>query len=221
MAEDVQRYRSKGYRRFQLKVGGDANEDIARIRECRAVLAAEDILVADANTGWLPHEAIRVANAVRDLDVYIEQPCRTLAECLAVRRNTPLPMVLDEIITGIEPLLDAHAHAAMDVVNLKISRLGGLTRAKTVRDVCQATGIAMTLEDSWGGDIATAAIAHFAGSTRPEFYFSSTDFNSYVDISLAPDAPRMTDGVIPVPDHPGLGVTVDEDRLGDPVVSIK
>jgi hypothetical protein len=49
-------------------------------------------------------------------------------------------------------------------------------------------GIGMTLEDSWGGDIATAAIAHFAHSTPTEFLFSTTDFNSYVTVSTADGA---------------------------------
>ena len=53
----------------------------------------------------------------------------------------------------------------MDVVNLKISKLGGLTKARQARDLCVSLGIAMTLEDSWGGDIVTAAIAHLAHST--------------------------------------------------------
>ena len=46
-------------------------------------------------------------------------------------------------------------------------------------------GIAMTLEDTWGGDIVTAAIAHLAHSTPPEFLFTATDFNSYVTVRLA------------------------------------
>jgi len=220
MAEDVLKYREMGYRRFQLKVGGNASVDIERIRECRKALKPEDVLVADANTGWLPHEAMRVVNGVRDLDVYIEQPCATLEECLAVRRNTTLPFVLDEVIRGAVPLVQAYNLGAMDVVNLKISRLGGLTKAKLCRDICQSLGIAMTLEDSWGGDITTAAIAHFAGSTRAEHYFTATDFNSYVDVQLAPDAPRMTDGLLPVPSGPGLGITVDTSALGKPVLSL-
>lgn len=220
MAADVARYRERGYRRFQLKVGGDANEDIDRIRQCRSVLQGDDILVADANTGWLSHEAMRVVNGVRDVDVYIEQPCATLQECLAVRRNTTLPFVLDEIIRGTAPLVEAYNLGAMDVVNLKISRLGGLTKAKGVRDLCQSLGIAMTLEDSWGGDVVTAAIAHFAGSTRAEYYFTCTDFNSYVDVEIAPDAPRMKDGLLPVPTAPGLGITVDEATLGPAVLTV-
>jgi L-alanine-DL-glutamate epimerase-like enolase superfamily enzyme len=108
----------------------------------------------------------------------------------------------------------------MDVVNIKISRVGGLTKAKQVRDLCETLGIAMTLEDSWGGDVTTAAIAHFAGSTRPEFVFSSTDFNSYNDTSIATDAPRRENGRLRVPSGPGLGISVDEGKLGTPVVTV-
>ena len=97
MAGRVAGYRAEGYRRFQLKVGGDPDEDIERIRAvARAVLKPGDRLIADANTGWLMHEAMRVVRAVRDVDVYIEQPCLTYEECLAVRRHTDHPFVLDE-----------------------------------------------------------------------------------------------------------------------------
>ncbi len=130
MAAKVAGYRDEGYRRFQLKVGGDPDTDIARIKAVAAVLKPGDRSVADANTGWLLHEAVRVVRAVRDVDVYIEQPCLTYEECLAVRRNTDHPFVLDEVIDGIDMLLRGHADGAMDVVNLKISKLGGLTKTK-------------------------------------------------------------------------------------------
>ena len=87
-------------------------------------------------------------------------------------------------------LLRGKADLAMDVVNLKISKLGGLTKTKQARDLCVCMGIAMTLEDSWGGDITTAAIAHLAHSTPEEFRFTSTDFNSYVTVSTADGAPQ-------------------------------
>jgi cis-L-3-hydroxyproline dehydratase len=220
MAEDVRRYRDEGYTRFQLKVGGDPDEDIRRIRATRGVLGEGDVLVADSNTGWLQHQALRVVKAVRDLDVYIEAPCLTYEECLAVRRHTDLPMVLDEHITDIRVLLRASGDHAMDVVNIKISRVGGLTKAVQMRDLCESLGIAMTLEDSWGGDVATATIAHLVGSTQPEFLFTSTDFNSYNDGSVAADAPRRKAGRLSVPTGPGLGITIDEKALGTPVVSI-
>ena len=106
-------------------------------------------------------------------------------------------------------------------VCLKISRLGGLTRTKQMRDLCELLGIAMTIEDSWGGDITTAAIAHLVGSTQPEFYFTSTDFNSYNDVHLAEDAPMRKEGKLEVPSGPGSGIHVDEKKLGKPVLTLK
>jgi len=221
MAKDVLRFREEGYRRFQLKVGEEPDEDIKRIKAVLKIVQKGDILVADANTGWLTHKAIRVVKALKEDDLYIEQPCSSLEECLAVREHTRLPMVLDEVIQGVDSLLRAYDGRAMDVVNLKISRLGGLDKTKMMRDLCESLGIAMTLEDSWGGDIATAAIAHLVGSTRTEFYFTSTDFNSYNDVHLAKDALIRKKGRLEVPSKPGLGIHVDEKLLGKPVLTIK
>jgi len=221
MAARVAGYRIEGYRRFQLKVGGDPDVDIARILAVAAKLQPGDRLVADANTGWVQHQALRVANAVRDVDVYIEQPCLTYEECLAVRRQIPHPFVLDETIDDLGVLLRAKADLAMDVVNLKISKLGGLTKIKQARDLCVSMGIAMTLEDSWGGDIATAAIAHLAHSTPPEFLFSTTDFNSYVTVSTADGAPQRVHGRMAASGAPGLGIRPKLDLLGKRVVVVE
>jgi L-alanine-DL-glutamate epimerase-like enolase superfamily enzyme len=220
MASKVAGYRAEGYTRFQLKVGGDPDTDIERIRAVRAMLKPDDRLVADANTGWTQHEAIRVVRAVRDVDVYIEQPCLTYDECLAVRRHTDHPFVLDETIDSLDVLLRAHADGAMDVVNLKISKLGGLTRTRQARDLCVSMGIAMTLEDSWGGDITTAAIAHLAHSTSEPLRFTATDFNSYVTVSTAEGAPKRENGYMRASAEPGLGIKPRMNVLGPRVVDV-
>jgi L-alanine-DL-glutamate epimerase-like enolase superfamily enzyme len=221
MASRVVGYRNEGYRRFQLKVGGDPDVDMERIRAAAARLEPGDKLVADANTGWLPHEAMRVARGVSDVDVYIEQPCASYEECLSVRRHTDHPFVLDEIIDGVNMLLRGHRDLAMDVVNLKIGKFGGLTRARQARDLCVRLGIAMTIEDSWGGDITTAAIAHLAHSTPTEFLFTATDFNSYVTVSTAEGAPQRVNGRMAASTAPGLGVTPRMEVLGDAVVEVR
>ncbi len=220
MARNVASYRAQGYTRFQLKVGGDPDQDIQRIRQVREILLPTDRLVADANTGWTQHEALRVVRAVRDVDVYIEQPCLTYEECLAVRRHTDHPFVLDENVDGLDVLLRAKADLAMDVVNLKISKLGGLTKTKQIRDLCISMGIAMTLEDSWGGDVTTAAIAHLAHSTPEEFRFTSTDFNSYVTVSNATGAPQRENGFMRASTAPGLGIEPRREVIGPRVVDI-
>jgi L-alanine-DL-glutamate epimerase-like enolase superfamily enzyme len=220
MAERITEYGEAGYQAFQLKVGGQPEHDIDRIYACHDALRPGQTLIADANTGWLTHEALRVLAGVSDLDVYIEQPCLTYDECLAVRRYSKQPMVLDESIDGMTALLHALNDRAADVVNIKISKVGGLTKARRLRDVCVAQNLAVTIEDSWGGDIATAAIAHLAHSTPPKWLFSTTDFNSYVTRSVAADAPRRENGRLAAPDKPGLGLTIDPDELGKPVLCI-
>ncbi len=217
MARNVIDYRKAGYTRFQLKVGGDPDVDIARIHAVRSAIQPTDRLVADANTGWTQHEAVRVCRGVRNLDVYIEQPCVTYEECLSVRRLTPHPFVLDENIDGVENLLRGKSDLAMDVVNLKISKFGGLTKTKLARDLCVSMGIAMTLEDTWGGDIVTATIAHLAHSTPTDFLFTSTDFNSYVTKSIATGAPQRKQGRLAASTQPGLGIEPRLEVLGTPV----
>ena len=221
MAELVSTHRAAGYTRFQLKVGSDATTDIQRIRFASEVVGDGDRLVADANTGWMMHDAMRVVCAVRDLDVYIEQPCASYEECLSIRRRTDHPFVLDESIDSIRALLRANGDHAMDVINLKISKLGGLTKAKQMRDLCVSLGIGMTIEDTWGGDFTTAAIAHLAHSTPPRALFTSTDFNSYVTVSTARNPPLRHGGRLAAPTGPGLGLQPDPAVLGEPVLVIE
>jgi L-alanine-DL-glutamate epimerase-like enolase superfamily enzyme len=78
----------------------------------------------------------------------------------------------------------------------------------------------MTIEDSWGGDVVTAAIAHLAHSTPPELLFTSTDFNSYVTVSTAEGAPRRRNGRMAASKEPGLGVKPRQELLRKPVVDV-
>lgn len=214
-------YRAQGLAHFQLKVGSSVDEDIARIGAVSEAAAPGDVVVADANTGWLRHEAMRVVHAVSHLDnVYIEQPCLSYDECLSIRRHCPLPFVLDECIDSIDALIRAHADHALDAVNIKVSRVGGLTRAREFRDLCGHLGIPMTVEDTAGSSIAMAAVAHLAHSTPPELLFSCAAHNERVTLVTAEGAPRMTDGRMSASTAPGLGVEPIMDALGAPLFEI-
>ena len=220
MANKVKEYRNEGYRRFQLKVGGNPDEDIERIRAVSEQMKPGEKLIADANTGWVSHEALRVVNAVSDIDVYIEQPCLSYDECLAIRKKTNHPFILDESINDMVTLLKGYQDGAMDVVNIKISKFGGITKAALARDICSELGIAMTIEDTWGGDIVTASIAHLAHSTDPKLLFTATDFNSYVTVDIASGAPKRDNGRMKSSSEPGLGIDPYLEVLGDSKVDI-
>ena len=219
MASHVREYRSQGFRRFQVKVGEDPSTDIERIRATAEQMEAGDVLNADANTGWTRVGALQVADAIRDLPrqtgvhLTFEQPCLTYEECLSVRQHTHLPFVLDECMDSLSAVLRGVQDHAMDMINLKISRFGGLTRAKQVRDLCVSLGLPMNIEDSWGGEITTAAIAHLAHSTPTSFQFQSSAFHEYATTTIATGAPEVRGGTMIASDAPGLGVTPIEDAL--------
>ena len=105
----------------------------------------------------------------------------------------------------------------MDVINLKISRVGGLTRARQFRDLCVSLGITMTIEDTWGGEIATAAIAHLGHSTPRGFHFQSSAFHECHSMKIADGGPTIKDGYVVASHARGLGVTPDMAVLGEPV----
>ncbi len=220
MADKVDEYHALGFTQFQMKVGADPAVDIERIRKVAARLAPGDILGADANTGWRQHAALRVVDAVGDLDVYIEQPCLTYEECLAVRRHTDRPIILDECMDSLQMLLRGYADGAMDLVNLKINRIGGITRARQFRDLCISLGIVMTIEDTWGSEITTAAIAHLAHSTPRDFHFQSSAFHDYATVTVAEGGPVVDGGTMRASARPGLGVEPCMDLLGAPVIEV-
>lgn len=217
MVDSLLQARASGYCQFQMKVGEHPDRDIERMIAVAAALDPGEVLAADANTGWRQHEALRVMDAVRDLPVYIEQPCLTLAECEAVRRRTDHPIILDEVMDSTAAIRAGAAAGAMDLINLKISRFGGLTGAHDAMRLCVDLGVTMTIEDTWGSEIATAAIAHLAAATPPGFHFQSSAFHSYNDVVTATGGPVVANGHMTVPNGPGLGVEPDLELLGAPV----
>ncbi|MGA2805884.1 MAG: mandelate racemase/muconate lactonizing enzyme family protein [Acidimicrobiales bacterium] len=216
MVDFVLAERAGGIRRFQLKVGTDAETDVARVRAVVEATGEGDTIVADANGGWRLAEAVQAVGMLEGTPrLRIEQPCRSFEECLQVRRRTSLPMVLDEVITDMQALLRATGEQAVEGINLKISRVGGLLPARVIRDVCVELGVALLIEDTWGGDLCSAAVAALAGSTSPSALWAASFMNDWTLEHLAGYQPRSAGGWGPIPDGPGLGIEVDEDQLGE------
>ena len=214
---EMQRYRDQGYRQFQIKVGGDWASDIDRIRSGVGLLRPGEKAMADANQGWRVDNAVRVARATQDLDYILEQPCRTYEECQQVRRVAQQPMKLDECVTGIAAAQQIVADRGAEMCCLKISNLGGLSKARRVRDYLIDNCMPVVAEDTWGGEIATTTLAHFAASTPEEYLQNTTDLMNYNTRSTGVGGAWAQDGKLYAPDAPGLGVTPDFDSLGAPV----
>lgn len=211
----------QGYRRFQLKVGSDWKTDIARVQACVEVLQDAEKVIVDANGYWGRQEARRVVAAIEDLDVFIEQPCATLDQCAAIAASSSRPFILDESLACVEDLLRGVQSGALDAAMMKLSRFGGVSAIRPARDLCTALGLAMTIEDSGGGDIVSAAMAHLAASVRPDLLMNGFLVGRMVKERLATDwSPLQGAGVGMLPTGPGLGITVDAAALGDACLSV-
>jgi len=210
--------RREGVHRFQLKVGGDPTLDGLRARQIVEATGPDDLVIADANCGWRVNDAIMAARAMEQLPrLYFEQPCPTMEECIEVRKHTTLPMVYDEVVTDLPSLLRAIREGGAGAVNLKVSRVGGLTKARLLRDVCDELGLQVTIEDAWGGDVVSATSAHLAASTRARCLFTVSFMNDWTNERIAGHQPRSADGFGSAPTGPGLGIDVDASRLGKPL----
>ena len=220
MRDKLTAYQEEGFKQFQMKVGGEPSIDIKRINLVSKQMIEGHILGADANCGWKQHEALRVLKAISNADIYLEQPCSTYEECLNIRQHTDLPLILDECIDDVHSLTRAYTDKSIDILNLKIGRMGGLTKSKLVRDLCVSLGISMTIEDTWGSQIGDAAIAHLAHSTPEDYHFQSSAFHEYTNISTAAGAPKIEDGFMSCGDSDGLGIIPNLDILGLPIETI-
>lgn len=215
--KELDQHRAAGYRQFQIKVGANWAEDIDRIRDTVPLLKSGEKAMADANQGWRVDDAIRVARATKDLDFILEQPCHSYEECQQVRRVADQPMKLDECITDLAVARRVIADRGAEICCLKISNLGGLSKARRLRDLLIDAGIPVVAEDTWGGEIASAALAHFSASTPPEMLINTTDLMNYNTTSTGIGGPTAQGGKLYATDTPGLGVTPDFDILGEPV----
>lgn len=218
MADFTRAARAEGIHRFQLKIGGAPADDAARAAAVVEATGDQDVIVADANGGWRLQDATVAARLLEGMPrLRLEQPCPTIEECLVLRERTTLPMVLDEVITDVQALLRCYHAGAMDAINLKISRVGGLTRARVLRDLAQELGLRLTIEDTWGGDLTSAAVSHLAATCAPEAFYAASFMNDWTREHVAGYAPRSENGVGHAPTGPGLGVAVDATLLGEPI----
>jgi L-alanine-DL-glutamate epimerase-like enolase superfamily enzyme len=221
MRDFVAARRDEGIRHFQLKIGGDPLEDAARVRAVADGLEEGDRLVADANGGWRLRDALLAARLIENVSrVYLEQPCPTVLECRSLRAVSSVPLVLDEVVSDVPSLLEAATIGGLAAVNLKISKVGGLTKARIIRDIAEGLGLALTVEDTWGGDLVTASVAHLAATVRPESLFTVSFMNDWTAEHVAGHSPRSERGYGSAPTASGLGVEVDLEIIGDPLFSV-
>ena len=215
MAEEAARACQGGCGVIQMKVGDkeDPQADVARIAAVLGVLGTGGTLLADANGGWSVASAQAVMTCFDDPRVLWEEPCRSYEENRELARLSRRPVVLDQCISGPEVCARACADGLVAGMGIKMTMQGGVTAARTSRDLCIAHGLKMKVDDSWGADVTSAASLHLALAVPPELLICGVDMRVYFDQRLSAQGPE-SDGVRFAPnDAAGHGVVPDLSTL--------
>jgi len=214
----INKYRELGYVAHSAKVGGNVDADIERIRHIEANRKPGEIILYDVNRAWTRREASTVMNAVADLGVTFEQPGETLDDIAEIRKVTTSPISVDETLVTLQDACRIARDGIADVFGIKLNRVGGLTKARRMRDVALAHGIQMFVMATGGSVMADTEAAHLAQSIPEEFIRASWSCQDMLTVDVAPGRGcRTRDGILTVDDTPGLGCDPDEAILGDPV----
>ena len=221
MIADIRRRRAEGYTQLSPKV--DGAKGIGEFEKFRAIAAEKrphEIMTVDANTSLSLTQASQLVSALRGTDVMLEQPCRTYEACRSIRSISDLPLVLDECIESPARLYQAIADGTADALNLKISRIGGLSLARHMVDVCCQAGLGVWIEDTAGTVITAAAIGHLATATPSEICLGAWYPPELTATTVAESCVAFDDGHVCVErDVPGLGVEPDATILGEPLAT--
>ena len=212
---------AEGYPRIQLKVGGrPVDVDIEAIKKVAEVLPRGVRFAVDANRGWNVRDIMFVSNQCRDINFIMEQPLNTLDEIAIARPLIHHPIYLDENTEDLGVVVRAISQGITDGFGLKVTRLGGLSVMRTVRDLCALRSLPHTCDDSWGGDIIAAACVAIGATVKPELSEGVWLADAYIEEHYDPEnGIKVENGWIKVPTGPGLGLVIEPGRFGKPVAS--
>ncbi len=214
----IERYRQRGYVAHSVKIGGDIERDIARVRDVESLRRDGEIVLYDVNRGWTRQQALRVMSATEDLNVMFEQPCESLDDIAAIAGKHAAPVSVDESLVTLQDAARIARDGLAEVFGIKLNRVGGLTKAARMRDIALAHGIDMFVMATGGSVLADAEALHLAATIPDANCHAVWACQDMITLDIAGGrGPRNIDGHLHLTEAPGLGVHPDEDVLGDPV----
>jgi L-Ala-D/L-Glu epimerase len=205
-----------GYSCLKLKVG--LPDDADRVAAVRAAIGPWPALRLDANGAWTAAEAIETIRRLEPFDLeLVEQPCETLEELAEVRRAVDVRIAADEPIAGVADVRRAAELEACDAVNVKLATSGGFTAARYTVRAAKSSGLEPYLSSNLDGPWGIAAALKLAASENLSLACGLATLELF-DAQLARVIPGPSDGLLPVPQGPGLGVEMEDEVLAEVLV---
>ncbi|CAN7591410.1 mandelate racemase/muconate lactonizing enzyme family protein [Mesorhizobium sp. LjNodule214] len=210
-----------GYPRLQIKIGGhNLEQDVATVHKVWEAVGFKARLAVDGNRGLTVTSALHFDRLCQSIPFVFEQPCNSMEEIATLKGRLIHPVYLDENTEDLNAVLRAISTGIADGFGLKVTRLGGLTKMMTARDMCSIRSLPHSCDDAWGGDIIAAACAHLASTVEPRRFEGAWIAQEYIDGHYDNTNPVVIEnGHIAVPQRPGLGVKPEAGVFGAPVAS--
>ncbi|RNB70250.1 o-succinylbenzoate synthase [Brevibacillus panacihumi] len=222
LLQRVEGFIRDGYKKIKVKI--KPGFDVEPMRAIRQKFGPDVPLMADANSAYTLNDL----EMLKELDefglIMIEQPLAhdDIIDHAALQRELKTPICLDESIHTVEDARKAIGLGSCKIINIKIGRVGGLTEAKRIHDLCQAHGVPVwcggMLEAGIGRahNIAIASLANFSipGDTSPSNRY-------FVEDIVTPMIDFAKPGVLSVPTAPGIGFSINEAAILSSLVEHK
>ncbi|TCP45433.1 glucarate dehydratase [Tamaricihabitans halophyticus] len=200
-----------GFGAVKLKGTSDVAGDVAILRAIRAALPEVNLRV-DPNAAWSVPDTVRVGPALEELDLeYLEDPCVGIEGMSQVHRKVRIPLCTNMCVVRFEDFAPAVRLRAVDVVHGDVYKWGGIAATKALAAHCETFGLGMNLHS--GGELGIATAAHLAVVASTPILSRAIDSMYYLHADDIVAPLELTEGRLAVPTGPGLGVTVDEDKL--------
>lgn len=216
MAKDALLIKEKGYKVIKVKLGTTFKEDVNRIRAIRDVVGKKIDLRIDANQGWDVQTAINVLNALEKYNIqYCEEPIARwdYMSLKKVKNKSRIPVMADESCCDHHDAERLIGLKCCDMFNLKLGKSSGITNALKIIRLADKAGIDMQVGGFMESKIGMTANAHLALTSKNIRYYDFDTPLMFAEDPVTDGIEYKENGLIEVPETPGLGASISEERL--------
>jgi len=220
MAKDAEKAVNKDFKALKVKVGVNPAEDVECIKLIRKAVGDDVDVRLDANQGWTPEQAIEVLGKLEKFNIqFAEQPvpAEDLKGLVKVRRNSPIPVMADESVHSPEDALCLVTAEAVDLLNIKLMKCGGILKGRKIAHVAEAAGIPCMIGCMGESELGIAAGAHLAAAVKNVKYADLDSDILLKDKLVKKGGVKVKNSMRIFPKQDGLGIReLNQKLLGKP-----
>ncbi|MGH6609096.1 MAG: enolase C-terminal domain-like protein, partial [Burkholderiaceae bacterium] len=201
----------RGFESLKIKIGKDVNMDIERVKAISAAVDGRALLRLDANQGWTAKQAVSVLQTLEDAGVKLElvgQPVKAqdLEGMKYVTEHVHTPIMADESVFGPTEVVNIIRMRAADIINLKLMKVGGISKAIQITNVAAVYGVECMIGCMLEASISVSAAVHLAVAKSNVITKVDLDGPSLCAFNPVEGGAHFNDSEISIPDLPGLGI---------------